>query len=88
MSIAAEIINYILWVITMAIFARVILSWFMIRPTGGFVVSLYQLLFQITEPILAPLRRIIPTIGMFDITPIVAIILLQIIGQVLIQALS
>ncbi|TET75281.1 MAG: YggT family protein [Dehalococcoidia bacterium] len=88
MSIAAEIINYIIWVITMAIFARVILSWFMVNPTSGFVVSLYQLLFQITEPILAPLRRIIPTIGMFDITPIVAIILLQIIGQVLIQALS
>lgn len=88
MSIAAEIINYIIWVITMAIFARVILSWFMIRPTSGFVVSLYQLLFQVTEPILAPLRRIIPTIGMFDITPIVAIILLQIIGQVLIQVLS
>lgn len=34
------------------------------------------LLFDITEPILAPLRRIVPTIGMIDITPIVAILLL------------
>lgn len=88
MSTAAVLINYIILVITMAIFARIVLSWFMINPRSGFVVSIYQVLFQITEPILGPLRRIIPTIGMFDISPIVAIILLQIIGQVLIQALS
>jgi len=88
MSTAAALIYYIIQVITIAIFARVVLSWFMVNPTSGFVVSLYQVLFQITEPILGPLRRIIPTIGMFDISPIVAIIGLQIIGQVLIQALS
>jgi len=88
MSGAATLVYYIIQVFTIAIFARVVLSWFMIRPTSGFVVSLYQVLFQITEPILGPLRRIIPTIGMFDISPIVAIILLQVIGQVLIQALS
>ena len=88
MSTAAVLIYYILQVITMAIFARVVLSWFMVNPTSGFVVSLYQVLFLVTEPILGPLRRIIPTIGMFDLSPIVAIIALQIIGRVLIQALS
>ncbi len=88
MSTAAVLIYYIIQVITIAIFARVVLSWFMVNPTSGFVVSLYQVLFQVTEPILGPLRRIIPTIGMFDISPIVAIIVLQIIGRVLIQALS
>ncbi len=88
MTIAAELIYYIIQVITIAIFARVVLSWFMISPRSGFLVSIYQVLFQITEPILGPLRRIIPTIGMFDISPIVAIIALQIIGEVLIRALS
>ena len=88
MSTAATLIYYIIQVITIAIFARVVLSWFMVNPTSGFVVSLYQVLFQITEPILGPLRRIIPTIGMFDISPIVAIIGLQIIGGVLVRALS
>ena len=88
MSTAAALIYYIIQVITIAIFARVVLSWFMVNPTSGFVVSLYQVLFQITEPILGPLRRIIPTIGMFDISPIVAIIALQIIGGVLVRALS
>jgi YggT family protein len=42
---------------------------------------------QITEPILAPLRRIVPRIGMIDITPLVAIILLQFLGQAIAQGI-
>jgi YggT family protein len=42
---------------------------------------------QITEPILSPLRRVVPRIGMIDITPLVAIILLQFLGQALAQSL-
>ncbi len=88
MSIAAVLVYYIIQVFTIAIFARIVLSWFMVNPTSGLVVSIYQALFRMTEPILGPLRRIIPTIGMFDISPIVAIIALQIIGEVLVRALS
>jgi YggT family protein len=46
------------------------------------------LLYEITEPILAPLRNVIPRIGMMDITPLAAIILIQIIGRVLVQQLG
>lgn len=87
MTTVALLVYYLFQALTFAIFFRVILSWFMMNPTSGFVVSVYQVLYQITEPILAPLRRIVPTIGMFDITPIVAIILLQVIGEVVVRAL-
>lgn len=60
-------------VLTIAIFARSIISWFPVNPGNRLVAALYQ----ITEPILEPLRRIIPRVGMFDLTPMVAIILLQ-----------
>jgi len=40
-------------------------------------------LYEVTEPILAPLRNVIPRIGMIDITPLAAIILIQVIGQAL-----
>ncbi len=69
-----------------AIFGRVILSWFRLRP-GNPLYPLAVVLFQITEPILAPLRRVIPAIGMFDISPIVALVLLQFLQGVLDQAL-
>jgi len=65
-------------VLTFAIFVRVILSWFVTRPN-----TLTVILDKITEPILAPLRRIIPRAGMFDFTPLVAIILLQLIANLL-----
>jgi len=66
-------------VLTLAIIFRAILSWFSPRPTNILAVILYR----VTEPLLAPLRRIIPRAGMFDFTPLVAIILLQLIARLL-----
>jgi YggT family protein len=41
------------------------------------------ILYRITEPVLSPLRRIIPQTSMIDFTPLVAIILLQLIASLL-----
>ncbi len=62
--------------LTWAIIIRAVLSWFPINPNNLALVLLHQ----ITEPILAPLRRIVPRVGMFDITTVVAIIILQVIA--------
>lgn len=77
MSFIGIFITLVAQILTLAILARAILSWFPVSPGGLLMVVLYQL----TEPILVPLRRIIPTIGMIDITPFVAILLLQGITQ-------
>ncbi len=62
-----------------AIIARALLSWIQVDPYNPII----QVLYQITEPILAPLRRYIPPIGgMMDITPIVALIILQILQAI------
>jgi YggT family protein len=65
-------------VLTIAIFIRIILSWVSPRPN-----VLTVIVEKITEPILAPLRRIIPRAGMFDLTPMAAIIILQLIAAFL-----
>jgi YggT family protein len=49
------------------------MSW--ISPNGEDNIS--QFLDQITEPILAPIRKIVPPLGMFDLTPMIALIVLQ-----------
>jgi len=69
--------------LTAAIFFRVILSWFQMDPRN----PLISLLDQITEPILSPLRRVVPRLGMIDITPLVAIILLQVIARAIARGL-
>jgi YggT family protein len=62
-----------------AIIARALVSWL---PIDRYHPAI-RLLDQITEPILAPLRRYIPPIGgMMDITPIVALILIQILQAI------
>ena len=65
--------------LTIAIILRVITSW--ISPGSSH--RLAVALFQITEPLLSPLRRIIPRVAMLDFTPMVAILLLQLIGQLI-----
>jgi YggT family protein len=50
--------------------ARVILSWFPLQP-GTSMASIASIIYQLTEPVMGPVRRIIPTIGMIDISPIV-----------------
>lgn len=69
--------------LTAAIFFRVILSWFQMDPRN----PLISLLDQITDPILSPLRRVIPRLGMIDIAPLVAIILLQVIARAIARGL-
>ena len=88
MSTSIQIIRIFLEVLSFFIFARVILSWFIMSTRNRVVITIYQIFHQITEPILGPLHKIIPNIGMIDITPVVAIILLYIIDMVLANTLQ
>jgi len=55
-------------------FARIILSWFPVEP-GSALASVFGFLYSITEPVLAPIRRVLPPVGMggmgLDLSPIV-----------------
>ncbi len=62
--------------LSIAIFLRAILSWF----SPGLNNILTGILYQVTEPLLSPLRRIIPRVGMMDLSPLVAIVVLQLIA--------
>jgi YggT family protein len=59
------------------LFLRVILSWF--PPPSGGAATFYRILLDLTEPILAPLRRMIPPIGMLDLSVTVLLIFLFIV---------
>ena len=76
-------INILFEVLSMAILARVVLSWFRVDPYNRFV----QILYQITEPVLGVFRRYIPSVGMMDITPIVALLVLQLAQRIIISML-
>ncbi len=69
-----------LWLI--AVFARVILSWFPIDSNSPFE-PVRRALTAVTEPVLGPLRNIIPPLGGFDLSPIVALLGVQVLQQMI-----
>jgi len=79
-----NLIDVLFNLLSLAIVVRAIISWFNVNPYHPLVVFLDR----VTEPILAPIRRIIPPIGMMDISPLVALILLQVIRQVLLALIA
>jgi YggT family protein len=81
MDTFVEILTILCQVLATIIFVRAILSWFATSPNSQVVLFLNR----ITEPLLAPLRRIVPRLGMVDITPMIAIIILLLISSLLSQ---
>lgn len=88
MEFAAAVIGFIFFVagailtlLVWAIIISAILSWLfafdVINHRNRFVSQLAYALDRITGPVLAPLRRFIPPLGGIDVTPIIALILIQ-----------
>ena len=67
-----------------AIFIRIIFSWVGMDPRNPVAIFLHD----ITEPILSPIRQFMPRLGMLDLSPMVAIILLSLIARFVTRLLS
>ena len=80
----SEFIQFIGFFLSVAIFARVIMTWFPVGGNNPIVMFIYT----VTEPILAPIRRFVPRLGMFDLSPIIALVLINFIETILVRALS
>ena len=82
-SFLVSFINILFNVLTLAIFGRVLASW--VDPFANNRIT--QILRDITEPILSPIRNLMPNTMMFDFSPIIATLLLQALGRLLLGAL-
>jgi YggT family protein len=90
MSIVITVINAVFQIYSILILIRVILTWVNTDPyRPRFSHPIVHLLNKITDPVLVPLGRIIPPIGgTLDITPIVALLLLQLARRILVGFLA
>jgi YggT family protein len=78
-DIVISFINILTTVLFVAILVRALMSWIMPNDSTG----LSRVLVDVTEPVLAPIRRILPPVGGIDFSPILAMVLIQIVGRVL-----
>ena len=81
-SVLVRLINILSQFIVLLVIVKVILSYFMdpYQPVRRTIDNL-------VEPMLAPIRKVVPLIGMFDFSPLILIILVQILSSVLISFL-
>lgn len=89
MTALVSVISLAFQIYEFLILIRVLLSWVNVNPYRPAVRHpLVRLLEQITDPVLSPLRRAIPPIGgTIDISPVIALILLEIVRRILIGLL-
>ena len=78
-QIVVRPIEIVFSIFSFAILARVLLTWVRIDPTHPAV----QLLLDVTEPVLRPIRELMPAMGMFDFSPIIALLLLNVLEGLL-----
>jgi len=69
--------------LNLAIFVRMLLSWMPVDRGNRLV----RIIYEITEPILGPIRRVVPALGGLDLSPMIALILIQVAERVLIAIL-
>src|SRR5438093_12498520 len=77
-------INVLGGALTLAIFVRVILSWI---PNARLPLGLGEFVWNVSEPILAPIRRAMPFFGGIDFSPLVALLAIQLVTTVLLRVL-
>jgi len=82
MEILVTIVKFFIQMLSLIVIVHVFLAYFMspfhpIRATID----------RIIEPMLMPIRRIVPLVGMMDFSPFILLILIQVIGQILIVLL-
>jgi YggT family protein len=77
MSLLLTFIGMLALVYTFLILGRVLVSW--TNPTGGGELTAF--LYQVTEPVLAPIRRLLPPTAGIDWSPMIAILLLGILTR-------
>ena len=75
-------VSWLLQLYIIVVFLRVILSWFPISPDSP-IASVYRFVYAVTEPVLGPIRRVMPGVGFggmgLDFSPIIVLLLLQLI---------
>ena len=83
----ANTINIIFRVYTFLIFARIIFSWIRVDPYHPTWGPILRFVYQATQPIMEPVRRLMPSMGGLDFSPIIVLLGLDLLRGLIIQVL-
>ena len=88
----AHYVSTLLTVYIVLIFIRILMSWFTRIPYNRYLDAVLKFVAEVTDPFLNLFRRFIPTVrigpGALDLSPIVAVLVLSIVGGIVVRAIS
>jgi YggT family protein len=79
--VLVNFLQLLIAVLMLLVIARVVVSW--VAPMGGG--GLIAFIYQATEPILSPIRRVIPPTGGLDWAPLIAMLVLGVLLRVVVR---
>jgi YggT family protein len=86
-----QIVDYLLWILLWIIIIQAILSWLIafnvINTHNDFVRQVLYALNRMTEPLYRPIRRIMPDFGMLDFSPLVVLLIIQILRSIVLPSI-
>ena len=75
------LIHTVIWLYSVVLIGSVVMSWLIafsvVNTRNQFVAQLNEFLYRVSEPVLKPIRRILPNMGGIDLSPLIALLLLQ-----------
>jgi len=90
-----ELLRFISYLLTRYIYIRIasaVMSWLIVfnvvNPSNQFVHMVGEFLYRVTEPVLRPIRNMLPNLGGIDISPIVVILIIIFIQEVVLPNLA
>lgn len=84
LDVVLVVIDLYMWVIIIAAVFSWLVAFNVVNQRNQVVATIGNILYQITEPVLRPIRRIVPTLGAIDISPIVLILLLILLQRIIV----
>ncbi len=81
------VINLLVWALILSAVVQTLISFGVLDTRNRIVWSIGDFLYRVTEPMLRPIRRILPNFGGIDLSPLVAILLLQYIAVPLVRTI-
>lgn len=83
----ADYVSALLWIYTILILIRILLTWVPNMPENAVLRSVVRFIEDVTDPYLSIWRRLIPSFGGIDFSPIVAVVVLNIVGGIIVTAI-
>jgi YggT family protein len=87
LNLVDTILNIYIWILILSVILSWLVAFNVVNTSNRFVYVVGDFLFKVTEPVLRPIRRVLPNLGGVDLSPVVLILLLYFLRNLMYEAL-